>query len=137
MKMKNLLSTKTGSVLRHGEASDPYNTNTKTQMKTSITKMVAVFALVSFFALNANAQLSAPFAGGVLLQQGGGSNQWQGLIMKASGGAFNAGNSTLTWTAPTGTAGILHIDATGNITYGSLNLTADVGASILPIANGG
>jgi hypothetical protein len=137
MKTHFLPSTKTGSSLCHGEASVPNNTNTKTQMKTTIIKMMAVFAVVSSFALSANAQLSAPFAGGILLQQGGGSNQANGLIMKAAGGAFNGGNVTLNWTALPVVSGILHYDqSTSSITYGALSLVNDI-TGILAIANGG
>ncbi len=137
MKTFFLPSTETGSSLCHGEASNPYNTNTKTQMKTTIIKMIAMFAMLSSFALVANAQLSAPFAGGILLQQGGGSNQANGLIMKAAGGAFNGGNVTLNWTALPAVSGILHFDqSTSSITYGALSLTNDI-TGILGIANGG
>src|SRR5579872_435177 len=117
------------------------NTKKQIQMKTTIITTVAIFAMMSYFALGANAQLSAPFAGGIKLQQGGAGSQSNGLIMKATAAAFNGGDYTLTWTAPPGTNGILKYTNTGvssgTIGMSALDLTADVGASILPIANGG
>src|SRR5579863_5015334 len=106
------------------------NSINTTIMKTTL-KLTMVLAMLGFFAAALQAQQPAPFAGGVLLQQGGGSNQGNGIIMTSAGNTLTT-NYTLSWTAPpgAGTKGILHFTGgtatTGGISYGSLDLTQDV-----------
>jgi hypothetical protein len=100
----------------------------------------SVFALLllSFFFQSAEAQLTAPFAGGVKLQQGGGTNPGFGLSMKAK--QTFSGDVTLNWVQPTAN-GILKVTGfgagAGDLSVTALDLTTDVGSSILPILNGG
>lgn len=96
--------------------------------------------LLSVISLSAQAQLSAPFAGGVKLQQGGVTSPGLGLIMKAKNATPYSADVTLNFIQPT-TNGIMKIAAfgagAGDVTISALDLTSDVGASILPILNGG
>ncbi len=109
-------------------------------MKTTINKSVLAFAFVSFFALTANAQLAAPFAGGVKLQQGGAVNPQFGLGMKAAQGYTS--DFTLSWAQPT-TNGVVKLAGfgpnAGNMVVTTLDLSSatDVGNSVLSVVNGG
>lgn len=105
------------------------------------TKVLALAALLTgAFALNAQAQLSAPFAGGIKLQQGGLTSPAFGLQMKAK--QTYTSDATLNWVQPSSN-GILKVSNwganAGDVTVGTLDLSSatDVGTSILGIANGG
>lgn len=107
-------------------------------MKTLNTALV--LALVSVFALTANAQNAAPFAGGVKLQQGGATNPALGLTMKAK--QTYTTDATLNWIQATSN-GILKLTnfaaGSGDVSITTLDLSSasDIGTSILGIANGG
>src|SRR5438128_1597121 len=123
---------------RATEVARPYHSYTKKTMRTLIIKSTLALLFSTTIALTAGAQLSAPFAGGVLLQQGGGTNPAFGLGMKAK--QTYTGNVILSWAQPTQN-GVLKLSGfgagAGDISMSALDLTADVGTSILPIANGG
>ncbi|MBS1902256.1 MAG: hypothetical protein JSS75_00955 [Bacteroidetes bacterium] len=99
-----------------------------------------VLALVGGFTFTANAQNAAPFAGGVKLQQGGGTSPSFGLTFAAK--QTYTGNMQLNFVQPTGN-GILKVSNWGtnagdvNVTTLDLASPSDVGTSILSIANGG
>ena len=109
-------------------------------MKTSINKSILAFALLSVMALSANAQLSAPFAGGVKLQQGGASNPQFGINMKSAQGL--TGDFTMSWAQPAAN-GVVKLTGygpgAGTMTVTTLDLSSasDVGTSVLSVANGG
>ncbi len=109
-------------------------------MKTSINKSILAFALMSVMALTANAQLSAPFAGGVKLQQGGALNPQFGINMKAAQGL--TGDFTLNWAQPASN-GVVKMTGYGPgagtmvVTTLDLSSSTDVGNSVLSVANGG
>ncbi len=105
------------------------------------TKVLALAAvLTGAFALSAHAQLSAPFAGGIKLQQGGITSPALGLNMKAKQ-AYSS-DATLNWVQPAGN-GILKVSNwganAGDVTVTTLDLSSasDIGTSVLGIANGG
>ncbi|MDP4235533.1 MAG: hypothetical protein Q8919_03700, partial [Bacteroidota bacterium] len=106
-------------------------------MKTSI-KITLALAIVSFFTVAAQAQLTAPFAGGVKLQQGGVTNPQFGIGMKAK--QTYTSDFTLNWAQPTSN-GVLKLSGYGvgggDVVVSALDLSTDVGSSILGIANGG
>jgi len=116
------------------------NLYTKKQMKTLIIKSTLVLMLCSTFVLTASAQLTAPFAGGVKLQQGGATNPQFGIGMKAK--QTYSSDFTLNWAQPT-SGGILKLTnygaGTGDVSITTLDLSSasDVGSSILSVANGG
>jgi hypothetical protein len=103
-------------------------------------KLTAVLGLVALFALTAQAQNPAPFAGGIKLQQGGATNPAFGLTLTAK--PTYTGNAQLNFIQPTGN-GILKVTNWGsnagdlNVTTLDLSSANDVGSSILGIANGG
>ncbi len=109
-------------------------------MKALIIKSTLVLMLGSFFAFSAQAQMTAPFAGGVKLQQGGAVSPAMGLSLKASNTTPYTSDVTLNFVQPT-TNGFMKIAAfganAGNVVVSAIDLTTDIGASILPIANGG
>jgi hypothetical protein len=109
-------------------------------MKTSINKSILAFALMSVMAISANAQLAAPFAGGVKLQQGGALSPQFGLGMKAKPGY--TGDYTLNWSQPTSNGVVKLMNYGPNagdmvVTTIDLSSASDVGSSVLSIANGG
>lgn len=113
-------------------------TNTTTQMRTI--SIFLVLAFVSVFALTADAQNPAPFAGGVKLQQGGGTNPAFGLTL-TSKPTFTA-NTQLNFIQPTsgGIMKIINFGANaGDVSVTTLDLSSasDVGSSVLGILNGG
>lgn len=109
-------------------------------MRTLIIKSTIAILFISIFALTASAQLTAPFAGGVKLQQGGGVNPQFGLGMKAK--QTYSSDFTMSWMQPSA-GGIVKLTnyaaGSGDITVTTLDLSSatDVGASILGVANGG
>lgn len=112
----------------------------KNTMRTLIIKSTVALLLSGFFTLSAQAQLTAPFAGGVKLQQGGAVNPQFGIGMKAK--QTYTSDFTMNWAQPTSN-GILKMSAfganAGDLTVGTLDLSSstDVGTSVLSIANGG
>src|SRR5689334_14394984 len=103
-------------------------------MKTSINKSILAFALVSVMALSANAQLAAPFAGGVKLQQGGATNPQFGIGMKSAPGM--SGDFTMSWAQPSSN-GVVKLSGYGPgagtmvVTTLDLSSASDVGSSVL------
>jgi hypothetical protein len=107
-------------------------------MNTSINKSIIAFAILSIFALSANAQLSAPFAGGVKLQQGGATNPGFGLGMKAK--QTYSSDFTMSWAQPSANGIVKMVNfgaGAGDLVVTNLDLSTDVGSTILSIANGG
>lgn len=96
---------------------------------------------MSVFSLLASAQNTAPFAGGVKLQQGGATSPALGLTMKSSNATAYTTNPILSWLEPSA-GGILKVtnwnatNKTGDVAIGSISLTDDI-SGILAIANGG
>ena len=96
--------------------------------------------LLCIFAVASQAQLTAPFAGGVKLQQGGATNPQFGIGMKAK--QTYTSDVTLNWVQPTSN-GIVKLSAFGAgagdmvVTTLDLSSSSDVGNSVLNIANGG
>jgi hypothetical protein len=109
-------------------------------MRIPINKSILAFALMSVIAISANAQLAAPFAGGVKLQQGGGVNPQFGIGMKATPGF--TGNFVLNWAQPISN-GVVKLSGFGAgagdmvVTTLDLSSASDVGSSVLGVANGG
>jgi hypothetical protein len=109
-------------------------------MKALIIKSTLALLLLSTIVLTASAQLTAPFAGGVKLQQGGGVNPQFGIGMKAKPGYSS--DFIMSWVQPSA-GGILKMTnyaaGSGDVLVTTLDLSSatDVGASVLGIANGG
>lgn len=109
-------------------------------MKTTRNSILFALVVSGLLSMNAQAQLPAPFAGGVKLQQGGVSAPATGLTMKALPGY--SGEVTLNWLQPTA-SGVLKLTSfaagVGTVSITTLDLASatDVGSSILGIANGG
>ena len=120
-----------------------FTTKQSTTMRTLYSTLVA-FALVAVFALNANAQGPAPFAGGVKLQQAGITAPANGLTLTAKNTVAYTANVGLAWVQPAGN-GILKVANfaanAGDITIGALNLASNGAGGdvtgILGVTNGG